>query len=490
MTLGLKVYNTLSRKKEEFVPLEERHVKMYVCGPTVYNYISIGNARPIVVFNMVKNYLQFLGYEVKMVQNITDIEDKIINKAHEEDVSFDVITKRYIDAFLEDIKGLRIGSIDFMPLATEMVPQIIEIITLIMKNGYAYEIDGNVYFDVSKYPAYGKLSGQKTEEMLKAASSEFEKKNRIDFALWKKAKPGEPFWDSPWGKGRPGWHIECSAMSSELLGFGFDIHGGGIDLIFPHHENEIAQSEAAFEGKGDFVKYWMHNGMIEVREQKMSKSAGLQDNWVLKNLLKNHSANTIKMYILSTHYRSPLEFSESKIEDARKNIERIENTLRNILFLCSKHSPSSDRSEKSCAFLKKIEGNIENKFKSAMDDDFNSAKAIGYLFEDLKELNSHIQSSGFESSEKINTVLALIYEKFIKVFRILSIDFESTSGPVSAREEGGICDKDIEDLIATRNEARKNKDFAKSDEIRDRLQEMNVVLEDRKEGTIWRRKEK
>jgi cysteinyl-tRNA synthetase len=463
---------------------------MYVCGPTVYNYISIGNARPIVVFNMVKNYLRFLGYAVKMVQNITDIEDKIINKAREEDVSFDVITKRYIDAFLEDIKDLKIGPIDFMPLATEMIPQIIEIITLIIEKGYAYEIDGNVYFDVSKYPEYGKLSGQKTEEMLKAASSEFEKKNKIDFALWKKAKPGEPFWDSPWGKGRPGWHIECSAMSSELLGFGFDIHGGGIDLIFPHHENEIAQSEAAFEGKGDFVKYWMHNGMIEVREQKMSKSAGLKDNWVLKNLLKNHSANTIKMYILSTHYRSPLEFSESKIEDARKNIERIENTLRNIQFLCSKHYPSSDSRERSCAFLKKIESNMENKFKSAMDDDFNSAKAIGYLFEDLKELNSHIQSSGFASSDQSNKVLALIYEKFIRIFRILSLDFESISSPDSSKEEGGLSDKDIEDLIAKRNAARENKDFAKSDEIRDKLQEMNVVLEDRKEGTVWRRKEK
>jgi cysteinyl-tRNA synthetase len=336
--LGLKIHNTLSRKKEDFLPYANRQVKMYVCGPTVYNYISIGNARPIIVFNMVRNYFSYLGYEVKMVQNITDIEDKIINKAKDEDVGFEVITKRYIDAFLEDIKNLNISPIDHMPLATEMIPQIIETINIIIKNGYAYEIDGNVYFDVSKYPDYGKLSGQKTEEMLKSASSEFEKKNRIDFALWKKAKQGEPSWDSPWGKGRPGWHIECSAMSSELLGFGFDIHGGGIDLVFPHHENEIAQSEAAYEGKGDFVRYWMHNGMIEVKEQKMSKSAGLKDNWILKNLLENYSANTIKMYILSTHYRSPLEFSMPKLEDAKKNIERIENTLRNILFLCSDDS--------------------------------------------------------------------------------------------------------------------------------------------------------
>ncbi len=488
--MSLKVHNTLSRKKEDFLPLDERHVKMYVCGPTVYNYISIGNARPIIVFNMVKNYLQFLGYEVKMVQNITDIEDKIICKANEENVSFDVITKRYIEAFLEDIKNLKIGPIDFMPLATEMIPQIIEIITLIIENGYAYEIDGNVYFDVSEYPEYGKLSGQKTEEMLKAASSEFEKKNRIDFALWKKAKPGEPFWESPWGKGRPGWHIECSAMSSELLGFGFDIHGGGIDLIFPHHENEIAQSEAAFEGKGDFVKYWMHNGMIEIKEQKMSKSAGLQDNWVLKNLLKNYSPNTIKMYILSTHYRSPLEFSDSKMEDAKKNIERIENTLRNLLFLSSTESPSSDSSKRSYEFFKKIESNIESKFRSAMDDDFNSAKAIGYLFEDLKELNSHIQVSGFEADSNTAKTLVFIYEKLIKILSILSFDFEDIAAPASIKSQDGLSDKDIDALIFERNEARKDKDFKKSDEIRDKLQDRGVILEDRKEGTIWRLKEK
>jgi len=284
----LKIYNTLSRKKEDFKPAIENKVKMYVCGPTVYNFISIGNSRPIIVFDMVKNYLKFSGYEVFYVQNITDIEDKIINKANLEGVGYMEITKRYIDAFMEDISNLEIGSVDEMPLATEMVPEIIEIIERIISNGYGYVLDNDVYFDVGKFDGYGKLSGQKITEMKDSEKSEFNKRSNVDFALWKSAKPGEPSWESPWGKGRPGWHIECSAMSQKFLGFGFDIHGGGIDLIFPHHENEIAQSEAAFLNEGQFVRFWMHNGMIEVKDRKMSKSEGLQADWILKNLLKKY----------------------------------------------------------------------------------------------------------------------------------------------------------------------------------------------------------
>ncbi len=329
----MKVYNTLHRKKELFKPIEEGKVGMYICGPTVYNYISIGNSRPIVVFNMVRNYLQFSGYKVEYIQNITDIEDKIIKKAEEEKVDYKVITGRYTEAFLEDIKNLEVGEFSSMPVATEMIAEIIDIIKKIIENGYGYVVDGNVYFEVGRFQDYGKLSGQNISEMKDAGDDGFEKRNKIDFALWKKAKEGEPSWESPWGRGRPGWHIECSAMSTALLNRKIDIHGGGIDLIFPHHENEIAQSEAAFPGKGDFVKYWIHNGMIEVKEEKMSKSRGLKENWILRNLLKIYSPDTVKMYILSTHYRSPLEFSMEKLDEAGRALEKITNTLKNIKFL-------------------------------------------------------------------------------------------------------------------------------------------------------------
>ncbi len=284
--MSLKVFNTMYRRKQEFVPVYKGRVRMYVCGPTVYNYISIGNTRPIVVFDMIRNYLEHIGYKVDFIQNITDIEDKIIKKANDEGVSFNVITERYIKAFLDDIKNLNVGNFTAMPKASEMIPEIITIISKIIENGYAYVADEDVYFDVLKFKGYGKLSGQKIEEMQAQEDENLSKKSKIDFALWKKAKEGEPYWESPWGRGRPGWHIECSAMSLKYLDYGLDIHGGGIDLIFPHHENEIAQSEAAFPGKGDFVKYWLHNGMIEVKEEKMSKSKGLLDDWILKNLLK------------------------------------------------------------------------------------------------------------------------------------------------------------------------------------------------------------
>ena len=269
--MSLKIHNTMVRKKQAFKPVNDKKVSMYVCGPTVYNYISIGNSRPLVVFNMVRNYLEHLGYKVNYVSNITDIEDKIIKKANEEKVDFNVITERYINAYLEDLEKLEIGKFSAVPRASEMIPEIVEIISRIIENGFAYEASGDVYFDVSKLCGYGKLSGQKTGEMQASEEDSFFKKSPVDFTLWKSAKPGEPSWDSPWGSGRPGWHIECSAMSIKYLDFGLDIHGGGIDLIFPHHENEIAQSEAAFPSKGDFVNYWMHNGMIEVKEQENVK---------------------------------------------------------------------------------------------------------------------------------------------------------------------------------------------------------------------------
>jgi len=479
-------------------------VRMYVCGPTVYNYISIGNARPIIVFDMVRNYLEYKGYEVIYIQNITDIEDKIINKAREEGVDFRVITRRYIDAFLEDIKMLKVGKFNQMPLASEMIEEIINIIQKIIENGFGYTVDGNVYFDVKKFARYGKLSGQKIEEIKEQEEDGFKKRNRVDFALWKSAKPDEPFWDSPWGRGRPGWHIECSAMATKYLGYGIDIHGGGIDLVFPHHENEIAQSEAAFPKKGDFVKYWMHNGMIMVKDEKMSKSSGLKEYWILKNLLKTYSPNIIKMYVLSTHYRSPLEFGIEKLEDAKKALERFMNTLRNTKFLIEDHDNKTlvkedwdakdDAKDIAINIKSKIDNLVEKcreDFIKSMDDDFNSAKAIGHLFDLVRNMNSIIQSSDFRLTESIKESLNKSYQVINELGQILGFNFEEEILRVSKNAEAkvGISKEEIEKLIRLREEARKRKDYKKADEIRDKLYRSGILLEDRKEGTIWRLKE-
>jgi len=495
--VSLKIYNTLHRKKELFKPINECCVKMYVCGPTVYNYISIGNTRPVVVFNMVKNYLQYLGYRVDYVQNITDIEDKIIKRAQEEKVDYKVITSRYINAFLEDLRNLEIGGFSKMPLATEMITEIIDIIEKIIENGYGYVVDGNVYFEVSKFHGYGKLSGQKINEMKDSEEDGFAKKNKIDFALWKKARDGEPSWGSPWGDGRPGWHIECSAMVTALLGTNIDIHGGGIDLVFPHHENEIAQSEAAFPDKGDFVKFWMHNGMIEVREGKISKSLGLKENWILKNLLKVYPANVIKMYILSTHYRSPLEFNMEKLGEAAKALERIANTLKNIEFLTEQDENSMSVTgsevgrEEISSRIKDFTAKFENDFKNSMDDDFNSAKAIGDIFEFVKSINSIIQKSDFKINEPIRNGLKDAHSKITGLGTVLGFNFKKEVLRVSENIESRIelTKKEIEKLVAERETARKKKDFKKSDEIRNYLQKRGIILEDRKEGTIWELKE-
>ncbi len=489
--MSLRLYNTLNRKKEAFEPIVPGEVNMYVCGPTVYNFISIGNSRPIVVFNMIRNYLKYLDYKVNFVQNITDIEDKIINKANEEGVDYKVITERYIKAFNEDLKGLEIDSFDSTPLATEMIEQIIGVISRIIDNGYGYEIEGNVYFDVAKFKDYGKLSGQKIEEMKDDGDSEYVKKSRIDFALWKKAKEGEPSWDSPWGKGRPGWHIECSAMSTNILDHRIDIHGGGIDLVFPHHENEIAQSEAAFPEKGGFVKYWMHNGMIEVKSEKMSKSQGLKDDWILKNLLKKYSPDIIKIYILSTHYRSPLEFSRKKLTEAGKALDRIINTLNNIDFLLREagdKSGISGNEAQEASRLKEIIAFTEKGFRDAMDDDFNSAGAIGAIFEMIKNINSIIQNADFKITKPAASELNIAYGKIVELCSVLGLTPGKGSG--KGKDQGDSGSKEIQGLIDERNQARKDRDFKKADEIRDLFLSRGIILEDRNEGTIWKYKNK
>lgn len=496
--MELKIYNTLTRKKEEFKSSKDDLVKIYVCGPTVYNYISIGNARPIIVFDMVRNYFRYLGFDVFFVQNITDIEDKIINKAKQEDVDFKVITDRYIKAFKNDLERLEIGGIDKAPLATEMLEEIINIIQKIIDNGYGYVSGGDVYFDVLKYKEYGKLSGQKIDEMRDSEENTFNKKNNIDFTLWKSAKEGEPSWKSPWGEGRPGWHIECSAMSSKYLGFGFDIHGGGIDLIFPHHENEIAQSEAAYPDSGPFVKYWMHNGMIEVKDRKMSKSDGLKNEWILRNLLDKYSPNIIKFYMLSTHYRSPLEFSPEKIKESQRAMDKIINTFQNLKFLIGKEfneeNIEKNDKEKILKYEKKIDDIRESillDFKKYMNDDFNSAGAIGVLFEAIKGINTIIQSKEFIFRKDTLAKLSVFHEESARLFSVLGINIEKE---LSARQfenetASGLSKEQIEKLIKERNEARKSKDYKKSDEIREMLLKSKIVLEDRKEGTVWKRQE-
>jgi len=492
--LSLKVYNTLKKKKQLFEPINEGRVKMYVCGPTVYNYISIGNARPVIVFNMVKNYLRYLGYNVEYIQNITDIEDKIIKKAQEEKVDYRIITSRYINAFMEELKNLEIGGFSKMPLATEMITEIIDIIEKIIENGYRYVVDGNVYFEVGKFPDYGKLSGQNINEMRGSEEESFIKRKRIDFALWKRAKEGEPYWESPWGKGRPGWHIECSAMATTLLDTNIDIHGGGIDLVFPHHENEIAQSEAAFPDKGDFVKYWMHNGMIEVKEGKMSKSLGLKKNWILRNLLKIYSANVIKLYVLSTHYRSPLEFSMEKLDEAEKAFERITNTLKNIEFLVEKAGYPAEAAKKEEDPVDGIASKFESltekfgsDFKNSMNDDFNSAKAIGDVFEFVKNINNVIQKPEFEISASIKKSLDGAYSKIKELGAVFGFNFARGIAEKKRHEEIGteITRNEIEEKIKERESARKAGDYKKADEIRSYLKGKGIVLEDRKEGTIW-----
>jgi len=482
----MKIYNTLKRKKEDFRPIDDKKVNMYVCGPTVYNYISVGNARPIIVFDMVRNYLEYKGYKVFFIQNITDIEDKIINKANNEKVGYQDITDKYTRAFIEDIEKLRIGKIDAMPFATKMIDKIISLIEKIIEKGHAYVEDGNVYFDVSSFKDYGKLSRQKTDKMLEQEKEDYVKRAPADFALWKKAKEGEPRWESPWGLGRPGWHIECSAMSRSYSKKGIDIHGGGLDLIFPHHENEIAQSESAYPDE-EFVRYWMHNGMIEVKEEKMSKSKGLKKEWILRNLMERFEADVIKIYVLSTHYRSPLEFSLEKLEGAEKAYSRIINTLVNLKFLIERKN-LSDRPKTDLAARDILERSedFERAFMKAMDDDFNSAMAIGQLFDFIKDLNTILQDPKFKLSAAKARELKRSYRKIVDLSYIFGLNLEKNVERQKVGQRKELGEKDIETLIQKRNSARAARDFKEADRIRQQLSDKGIILEDRKEGTIWR----
>lgn len=465
--MTIQIFNSLTRQKETFVPLEEGKVKMYVCGPTVYNYIHIGNSRPVIVYDTVRRYLQYAGYEVKFVSNFTDVDDKIIKAANElgEDVS--ELTERFINAYFEDVTALGCKKADVHPRVTEHMDDIISFIKVLIDKGYGYESQGDVYYRTRKFEGYGKLSHQDVDELKIGARIETgeKKDDALDFALWKAAKPGEISWESPWGQGRPGWHIECSVMAREHLGDTIDIHAGGQDLTFPHHENEIAQSEA-YTGK-TFARYWMHNGYINIDNEKMSKSLG---NFVLVNdIIKQIDPQVLRFFMLSVHYRHPINFAKDLVDAATAGLERLRTAYANVKHRITTTAELGDNTDE---WLVKI-ADIRKQFEEAMNDDFNTANAISVLFELARIANTYLTESNTASE---------VLTQFITTFDALG----NVLGIVFAVEEE-LLDEEIDALIEERIQARKNRDFARGDEIRDQLQAMGIVLEDTRQGTRWKR---
>ncbi len=464
----MKLYNTLTKKKEEFIPIEEGKVRMYVCGPTVYNYIHIGNARPVIVFDTVRRYLEYKGYEVNFVSNFTDVDDKIIKKANEEGVSAAEISERYIQEFKKDTEALNVKQATSNPKATEEIDGMIEMISTLIEKGHAYAKNGTVYFKTRSFQEYGKLSKKNLDDLeagIRIAVSD-EKEDSMDFVLWKPKKEGEPFWNSPWSEGRPGWHIECSVMSRKYLGEQIDIHAGGEDLIFPHHENEIAQSEAC--NGSIFAKYWMHNAFVNIDNKKMSKSEG--NFFTVREISEKYPLQVLRFFMLSAHYRSPINFSRDLMEASKNGLERITTAAFNLEHLMETAAMQSMTLEEG-AILSEID-ELNKKFDTAMEDDFNTADAISAIFEIVKVANSKITSEN--SKELIGKAL----ERIVLLCDILGIQ-------VKTEEE--LLDDEIEQLIEDRQNARKNKDFAKADEIRNLLLEKGIVLEDTREGVRWKR---
>lgn len=467
----MKLFNTMTKKKEEFVPVEEGKVKMYVCGPTVYNFIHIGNARPMIVFDTVRRYFEYKGYDVNYVSNFTDVDDKIIHKAIEEHVSADEISKRYIEECKKDMEGMNIKPATKNPLATEEICGMVEMIQQLIDKGYAYEKNGTVYFRTRKFEEYGKLSHKNLDDLRSGnrtllVSGEDEKEDPLDFVLWKPKKEGEPAWESPWSDGRPGWHIECSVMSKKYLGEEIDIHAGGEDLVFPHHENEIAQSEAA-NGK-TFARYWMHNAFLNIDNHKMSKSLG--NFRTVREISQQYDLQVLRFFMLGAHYRSPLNFSAELMEASRNGLERIVNAAENLKYLAGNAKVSEMTEEEKKAFEKTEE--YVKAFEAAMEDDFNTADAIAAIFELVKYCNT---TADGDSSKEYTEKLFSVLEKLADVMGLI----------VNKKEE--ILDEDIEALIEERQAARKAKDFARADQIRDELAGRGIILEDTREGVKWKR---
>lgn len=463
----MKLYNTLTRKKEEFIPITSGEIKMYACGPTVYNYFHIGNARTFMVFDAMRRYFEYRGYKVTFVQNFTDIDDKIINRAKEEHVSSLEISEKYIEEYFKDAESLGIKRADIHPKVTDNVKEIIAFIEALIEKGFAYEVVGDVYFDVSKFQDYGKLKKQSLEELQAGARVEVNehKRNPLDFALWKAAKPDEPSWESPWGLGRPGWHIECSAMAQKYLGETIDIHGGGGDLVFPHHENEIAQSEAC-TGK-PFANYWLHVGYLNIDNKKMSKS--LNNFFTPREIAEEFNLESLRFFMLSAHYRNPLNFSREVLTAAANALERLYNAKNNLEYLlenAEEKALSEDENKLQQQVL-----SYRDKFVVAMDDDFNTADGIAIIFDFIRDVNTYVSADASKS--------------LVKSALDLLLELTGVLGLLAKEDEA--LNQEIEDLIEKRQQARKDKNYQLADEIRDQLKEMGIILEDTPQGVKWKR---
>ncbi len=463
----MKLFNTLTRKKEEFIPMVPGKIRMYVCGPTVYNFFHIGNARPFIIFDVLRRYFEYIGYEVTYVQNFTDVDDKIIKRAQEEGISPSQVAEKYINEYFTDADALGIKRATIHPRVSENIGGIIEMIKTLMDKGLAYEINGNVYYRATKFEEYGKLSKQKLEDLELGSRIEIseEKEHPVDFALWKTQKPGEPGWDSPWGPGRPGWHIECSVMAKRYLGETIDIHGGGQDLIFPHHENEIAQSEGAHDKA--FARYWIHNGYINVDNQKMSKSLG--NFFTVREISKLFDLEVVRLFMLSAHYRNPVNFSKELLEQAKSALERLYNARNNAEYLLE-NAQVQKQSPGELEWFDRIM-DYREQFKTSMEDDINTADALSAIFELVKEMNSYLND--LRSRQTIQDTLNLFYE------------LTSVLGIVQKRQDD--LEGEIETLIQKRQQARKEKDWELADQIRDQIRDMGIQLEDTPQGVKWKR---
>lgn len=478
--MSIKVYNTLTKQKEEFVPITPGKANIYVCGVTPYNHPHVGNARPFVTWDVIRRFLEHEGYDVTHVQNFTDVDDKIINTANKEGVQWFDICNRYIDSYFEVMDKLNVRRAHVYPRVSEHINDIIATVQCLIDNGYGYVVDGDVFYSVEKFKYYGQLSGRNLEDMLAGARVDVDdrKRNPMDFALWKSAKPGEPAWESPWGPGRPGWHIECSTMSMKYLGESFDFHGGGSDLIFPHHENEIAQSEGC-TGIHPFVHYWLHNGFITVNEEKMSKSLG--NFFMVIDILEHYDPETLRFFIVSTHYRSPLDFSDARLTEAQKSLARLRQAQETLGELSEMMSagPTAD----SLALRDKVK-ELREAFMEAMRDDFNTALAISHMFALAKEINIYhkaVVDAGIKPDGKLVALLNAVLAEMCSIIGVL----EKTAAP--AEEEAGDSKEAelVEMLIAMRQDARKNKNYALADELRNKLSEIGIVLQDTPQGVKW-----
>ena len=485
--MSLKIYNTLTGKKDEFHPLKEGKVGMYVCGVTAYDFSHIGHARAAVVFDVIFRYLKYRGYEVTYVRNYTDVDDKIINKANDEGVDTKTIAERYILEYDRDMGTLKVEMPTFIPRATEHIPEMLRLIERLIENGYGYEVQGDVFYEVSKFKSYGKLSGKDIDQLQAGARVEVDdrKKAPLDFALWKASKPGEPAWESPWGKGRPGWHIECSAMSQHFLGETFDIHGGGADLIFPHHENEIAQAEGA-TGK-PFARYWIHNGFVNINQEKMSKSLG--NIFTIREILESYHPEAIRIFLLSHHYRSPVDFSDQSLKEAQISLDRFYALLKDLKDMNNRKIQSSSPFEKEMYSRVK---SLPEMFERVMDDDFNTASALGVLHRMTRDLNGLLSEVNKDDKGGLST--ALCEEALKNLTAMGNILGVLTADPVDyfgqKKEEGmkriAISEEEISIRIEERKVARERKDWKKADQIREELFNKGILLEDTLQGTIWK----